>query len=183
MPNLWNPTTWMPVWAMRSRISESPPDEYINDVPFLPVAGQCHLDELLASAVILSWSDLMPETTSGIIHIECHVDRLGSVEFLTVWASVLRDDWKLVSEHWMRWDASHGNGIFSNKRYRSGALDDRLGMLMKYQNELPPGPTAGRDRLIVVKPPSGADADTAGNAMRVFLDRIARKGVPNNLSA
>jgi hypothetical protein len=42
------------------------------------------LDVLLSNAVVLSWSDLMPELTSGLIHVEYHVEPMGSVEYTKV---------------------------------------------------------------------------------------------------
>lgn len=58
----------------------------------------------------------MPEPASGLIHIEYHVDALGSVEFMKVWASTVRGHWDLVCEHWMHARASYGSGLrFANK--------------------------------------------------------------------
>jgi hypothetical protein len=38
-----------------------------------PAIASLELDTMLADALVLNWSDLMPETTSGLIHVEYHV--------------------------------------------------------------------------------------------------------------
>jgi len=56
----------------------------------LPAVASPQLDAMLADALVLNWSDLMPELTSGLIHVEYHVGPRGSVEFVKVWASTTR---------------------------------------------------------------------------------------------
>ena len=42
--------------------------------PRLPTMDSLRVDVMLADAVVLNWSDLMPETNSCLIQIECHVE-------------------------------------------------------------------------------------------------------------
>lgn len=65
----------------------------------LPAVASVQLDTLLADALVLSWSDLMPERTSGLIHIEYHAGFRGLVEFPKLWASTTRGYRDLVCEH------------------------------------------------------------------------------------
>jgi hypothetical protein len=48
------------------------------------------LDRALAYAVIHSWEELMPDRTSGLIHIEYQTGSDGSIDFLKAWASITR---------------------------------------------------------------------------------------------
>lgn len=83
--------------------------------PVLPALESIPVDAVLADAVVLNWGDLMPEPTTVLIHIEYHVEALGSIEFLKVWASTVRGHWNLICEYWMRSDATHRSGLhFSN---------------------------------------------------------------------
>ena len=75
--------------------------------PSLQTGDSIPFDEALADVVVLSWNDLMPEPSSGLIHIEYHVDSLGAVEFVKVWASTIRGEWNLVCGHWTQAGGSH----------------------------------------------------------------------------
>ena len=50
-------------------------------------------DRALEYAVIQSWDELMPDRTSGLIHIEYQTGCDGSTEFLKVWTSIIRGSW------------------------------------------------------------------------------------------
>ena len=47
-----------------------------------PAIASLELDAMLADALAFNWSDLMPELTSGLIHVEYHVEPRGSVRLL-----------------------------------------------------------------------------------------------------
>ena len=48
----------------------------------LPAVASLELNAMLpADALVLSWSNLMPELTSGLIHVEYHVGSNGAVEY------------------------------------------------------------------------------------------------------
>src|SRR5271167_2321501 len=81
----------------------------------LPPVATFQLDATLADALVLNWSDLMPETTSGLIHVEYHVGSHGVVEYLKVWAAFTRGQWDLVCQDFMRSSASCQGGLrFAN---------------------------------------------------------------------
>src|SRR5271165_3991543 len=85
----------------------------------LPPVVSFQLDTILADAVLLNWSDLMPELTSGLIHVEYHVGPRGSVEFMKVWASTTRGEWNLVCEYFIRSGASSKSGLRFASGYQS----------------------------------------------------------------
>jgi len=99
-----------------------------------PAVDTVHLDAVLSSALALSWDDLMPEgPPSGLIHIEYHVESLGSVEFVKVWASTNRGHWDLVCEDWMRSGASNQSGLKFANGYKSDRLRGMLESIMQHQ--------------------------------------------------
>ena len=64
----------------------------------IPASEQNHLEQMLESAVVLSWNDLM-DSGDGRIQIEFRSSTTGSVEYLKVWASgTTRGHWLLVCE-------------------------------------------------------------------------------------
>jgi hypothetical protein len=135
---------------------------------FAAVDTTIRLDVVLSDAVVLSWGDLMPELTSGLIHIEYHVEPLGSVEYIKVWAAASRGYWSLICEHWMRWDTGHQSGLHFANGYKSDGMEKMLDTIMQRQGILLVGTAAGKDRMIQVYPPTDADRVAANRMMGVF---------------
>jgi hypothetical protein len=98
-----------------------------------PAIASLELDAMLADALVLNWNDLMPETTSGLIHVEYHVDPNGSIEFMKVWASTARGYWDLVCEHWMHARGSCGSGLRFADGHKSERLEGMLETIMQHQ--------------------------------------------------
>jgi hypothetical protein len=145
----------------------------MNATQHLPTMDSVGMNVILADAVVLSWDDLMPQTDSGLIHIEYHVEPLGSVEYMKVWASTVRGYWKLVCEHWMRSDTTHRGGLRFDNDYESNQLSKMLEMIMQHQEVLLVGVAPGKDRMVQVHPPNDADKAVANSMMNVFRQRIA----------
>ena len=114
----------------------------------------------------------MPERTSGLIHIEYHVEPLGAVEFVKVWASTIRGYWKLICEDWRRWDPSQSSGPHFRNGYKSDGLNKMLDTIMQHQEVFLVGAAPGKDRMIQVGPPTDADKTAATTTMESFDDRL-----------
>ena len=115
----------------------------------------------------------MPERTSGLIHIEYHVERLRSVEFIKVWSSTTRGLWDLVCEHWMRSGASNQNGLRFASEYKSERLARMLKSIMQNQEIFLVTTPAGSDRMIQGPPPTENDKVAASGMVEAFRDRLA----------
>ena len=131
------------------------------------------LDSVLSDAVVLSWGELMPELTSGLIQIEYHVEAFGSVEYIKLWAATRRGYWSLICEHWMRWDTGHQSGLHFANGYKSDSLAEMLDTIMQRQGILRVGAAPDKDRIIQVYPPPEADRVAAGRMLAVFRERAA----------
>ena len=131
------------------------------------------LDALLADALVLNWSDLMPETTLGLIHVEYHVDPNGSVEFLEVWASTTRGYWDLVCKYFMSSFASAKSGFRFANGYKSEELQRMLESIMQHPEIFLVVTPPGDDRMIQVFPPTKKDSLAASGRMEAFRDRLA----------
>ena len=141
--------------------------------PSLQAIESIQVDAILSDALVLNWGDLMPELTSGLIHIEYHVEPLGSIEFLKVWASTVRGYWNLICEHRMRLDAPHQSGLHFNNGYKSDGLSRMLDKIMQHQEVFLLGAAPGKDRMIQVYPPTDADRTAASKMMEVLRERAA----------
>ncbi len=138
----------------------------------LPTIESVRVDAMLADALVLNWNDLMPETDSGLIHVEYHVEPLGSVEYMKVWASTVRGYWKLVCEHWMHRDMTHQGGLRFNNGYKSDQLGKMLETIMQHQEIFLVDAAPGKDRMIQVQPPTEADKSAANSMLEVFRKRM-----------
>ena len=156
---------------MHDRMSESQSEEPVIATSHLPEVDCIQLDAILADALTHSWSDLMPEPASGLIHIEYHVDALGSVEFVKVWAATVRGHWDLICEHWMHSDASHQSGLHFNNRYESDGLNRMLGTIMQHQEIFLLDTPPGNDCMIQVYPPTDEERVAASERMEGFCSR------------
>jgi hypothetical protein len=125
-----------------------------NSQPEQPARFEC----ALKNAVIEEWDELMPDSKSGLIHIEYQTGREGSLDFLTIWASTIRGYWSLVCEQWMRPLWSQAAGLTFHNDYHSLCFAHGLELVMQQHNghlNLP-----DRRGLIQVYPPQEVEGST-----------------------
>lgn len=118
----------------------------------LQSARKPRLDRALQFVVVQAWDELMPDPTSGLIHIEYETGSDGLLDFLKVWASTVRGNWVLVCEYWLRPLWSHATGLRFGEGYHSLGFADSLERLAGHQDQFTNLPN--RTGLIQVPPPS-----------------------------
>ena len=139
----------------------------------LPVGTTLQLDAVLADALVFTWSDLMPEPTSGLIHIEYHVGPQESIEFLKVWAASAHGQWDLVCEYFMYSNASTKRGLRFANSYKSEGLARMLDSIMQRQEILLVRTTPNADHMIQVTPPTEQEILAARRELDAFRGRSA----------
>jgi len=110
------------------------------------------LDRALEYAVIQSWDELVPDRTTGLIHVEYQTGSDGVIDFLKVWSAIARGTWKLVCELWMRPLWSHATGIRFENNYRSETLSNSLELIMGQEQTFPRA--SEQAGLIQIHPPT-----------------------------
>lgn len=110
------------------------------------------LGRALEYAVVQSWDGLMPDATSGAIHIEYETGSDGLVDFLKIWASTVRGHWNLVCEFWVRPLWSHVTGLRFANDYYSADFARTLEFVIGHENAFVKLPD--RRGLIQVSPPT-----------------------------
>lgn len=110
------------------------------------------LDRALEYAVIQSWDDLMPESTSGLIHLEYQTGADGSLDFLTILASTIRGHWSLICELWIRPLWSHATGLSFSNGYHSEAFACTLKSVIEHESSFTKLPNP--HGLIQIYPPT-----------------------------
>ena len=120
------------------------------------------LDQILESAVVLSWKDLLPGTRTSLVHVEYRLEAGGSLEFLKVWSSITSGHQYLVSE----WNpsAAANHVSFSNDFY-SKDLAQMLQSIIQHQAVFSKDLTLHRDGLVQIHPPTEEDQRTAEACM------------------
>lgn len=124
------------------------------------------LDRILASAVVLSWKDLVHLPQGGLIHIEYAPGK--SLQYLKVWQLAGKGAWSLVCEYWMSGGptAVPRDGMTFSNDYHSARLSDMLEVIMQHQASFADSlhmPGAG---LIQVMPPTNQESLEATACMR-----------------
>ncbi len=124
-------------------------------------------DGALAYTVIQSWDELMPDRTSGLIHVEYQTGEKSSTDFLKVWASIVRGSWKLVCELWMRPLWSHTTGLRFENDYHSEAFANNLELVMGQEGAFPR--LSEKAGLIQVHPPTEEERREADQWINLAL--------------
>lgn len=134
-----------------------------------------HIKQVLESAVVLSWEELLQSAPTGVVQIEYGTAPEPSLQYLKVWLSTARGGWDLVCEYWMSAGGHRTPAIgltFSNGYY-SEYLGRMLQDVLRRQDGVPSslaGDTAVD--LIVINPPTKQDGRNAGNCMSKAYKRL-----------
>jgi hypothetical protein len=132
---------------------------------------QIQLDRILASAVVLSWKDLVHLSQRGLIHIEYASGK--SLPYLKIWELTGKGEWSLVCEYWMS-PGSTGAPVdrmtFSNN-YHSAGLAAMLEVIMQHQEYFAASVVTGAG-LVQVTLPTELENLAAAGCMRHAYDSL-----------
>jgi len=126
------------------------------------------LDQILESAAVLSWDDLMPEGPDSLIHVEYRGDQ-NALAYLKVWASAKRGYWSLVCEYFASSEEAPGEGLTFSEGYSSETLADMLNFIIKGRASFA-SDRQRPNRLVQVHAPSRKDRKNAEQVLRQALD-------------
>ena len=124
---------------------------------------------LLKSAVVVSWTDLISDGQSGIVHLDCRFGDEDAVEHLTIWVATQRGEWRLAGEYSMLRAKKSITGMSFESSYRSEKLACTLDTILEHQHSFTPLPNPGRDGLIEVEQPTTRERRTAEGAISSML--------------
>lgn len=144
-------------------------------------AAKVSLDRILESAVVVSWSDLMPGAQTGLVHIEYAFVAGGTLDSLKVWLSLIRGQWLLACEYWMSPSSFHPAGVRFHNGYQSGSLAHILESVMEHQTAFSLPVDLGRQGLLQIPPPtkeeSAAAAASVNEALSIIGAAIAQPAI------
>jgi hypothetical protein len=128
------------------------------------------LDQILESAVIANWEDLMRGAQTGLVHMEYAFSSSGTLDFLQVWSSLTRGHWLLACSYWMSASTFHGTGVYFDNGYESEGLVHILELAMHHQNAFVLPPNLGRNGLLQVPAPSKTEITAAAAWLGAVFD-------------
>ena len=131
-----------------------------------------NLEQILESAVVISWADLTRGTSAGLIHIEYGFAAGGTLDYLKVWSSLTRGHWLLACEYWMSANTFHSAGIGFENGYQSEGLAHILEVAMQHQNSFVLPPNLGRQGLLQISAPSAEESAAAPAVINVAFDGL-----------
>jgi hypothetical protein len=134
--------------------------------------GNPSLDQILESAIVVSWADLMRDAQTGLIHVEYGFAPTGTLDYLKVWSSLTRGHWLLACEYWMSATTFHGTGVRFDNGYESEGLAHILEFVMRHQTEFALPTNLGRQGLLQISTPTQEESAAAGELVRESLDRL-----------
>jgi hypothetical protein len=118
------------------------------------------LDQILESAVVLNWKDLLPGTRTNLVHLEYRLGPDVPLEFLKVWSSITRGHQYLVC-NWMCTPSSVASHVTFSNDFYSKDLAQMLESILQHQAAFSTNLTLHRDGLVQVHPPTEEDQRTA----------------------
>jgi hypothetical protein len=129
-----------------------------------------NLEQVLESAVVVSWADLMRGVRSGMVHIEYGFSPSGTLDHLQVWSSIKRGYWLLACSYWMSPSQLHDTGIHFDNGYQSEGFAHILAVVMQHQNAFALPPNLGRQGLLQITTPTEKESMAAAASIRDASD-------------
>jgi hypothetical protein len=129
------------------------------------------LDQILESAVIANWEELMRGAPSGLVHIEYGFVPTGTLDHLQIWSSTTRGRWLLACA-WMSACESQDKGVRLENGYESEGLVRTLELVITHQNSFAAPPNIGRAGLLQVATPTQNQTSAAAASVNEAFDHL-----------
>jgi hypothetical protein len=136
-----------------------------------PEEGQS-LEQVLKSAVVVSWADLMRGAPSSLIHIQYGFAPGGTLDYLQIWSSITRGHWLLACAYWMSGTTFHEAGAHFDNGYQSEGLARVLESVMQHQAAFSLPADLGRQGLLQIATPTEEESAAAAASITDALDRV-----------
>jgi hypothetical protein len=149
---------------------------------FMNISKYQTLDQVLESAVVASWADLMRGVQTGLIHIEYGFAPSGTLDSLQVWLSSTRGHWVLACSYWMSASTFHGTGVYFENGYESDGLAHILESVMQQQNAFVLPPNLGRQGLLQIPKPSEEESVVAAALVKDVFYHLGAVLAPSALA-
>ena len=131
-----------------------------------------NFDQILESAVLANWVDLMRGARSGLIHVEYGFAASGTLDHLQVWSSITRGHWLLACAYRMPASGSHVTGVHFHNGYASESLAHVLELVIAHQNAFAAPRNLDRAGLLQIATPTQQEISAATASVSEAFDHI-----------
>ena len=132
-----------------------------------------NFDQVLESAVIANWVDLMRGAQSGLIHVEYGFAPSGTLDYLQVWSSIARGRWLLACAYRMSASGFHHTGVHFYNGYESEGLARVLELVIAHQNAFAAPRNLDRAGLLQIATPTQQEISAATASVSEAFDPIS----------
>jgi hypothetical protein len=129
------------------------------------------IDQILESAVILSWADLT-HAMPGLVHVEYHTGQDRSLLFLKVWSSTIRGHWNLVCEYWTEGAYRHPAGLAFSPGHKSAAFTQLFGSIVEHWDRFSKEYEPESGGLVQIQTPVEKQTVEAGHRMARAMEPV-----------
>lgn len=135
------------------------------------------IGDVLESAVVLSWQELLKDSSPGLVHVEYGTDPEPCLQYVKIWLSPRQGRWDLVCEYWMSAGLSgrSARGLTFSNGYHSAALSEMLQDMMRQCDGFP-NSLAGDSHVNLI-PVNAPTADERQKAKTCITDAYQRIGL------
>lgn len=137
-----------------------------SEVPALPSLPPQSLDQLLTSAVVLSWDAVTQSSPSGRVRVEYHIGTDGALEYLKLWCQA-REYWSLICEYSTH--ASWSDGPRFCNGFHSRLLSRLLQSIMTNQQQCSHTCKPNSNGTLEIGPPAVEDVEAANLCFSAVL--------------
>jgi hypothetical protein len=131
-----------------------------------------NLDEILESAVVANWPDLMRGDQRGLIHLEYDFVPSGALKYLQVWSSVTRGYWFLACAYDISTSELRDTGVHFHNGYHSEGLAHILERVIASPGVFALFPHPGRAGLLQIATPTRNERAAAAVSMSEAFDLL-----------
>ena len=131
-----------------------------------------NIEQILESAVVANWPDLMRGGQSDLLHVEYGCTPAGTLDHLQVWSSKKRGYWLLACTYSMSPSKTHDIGVHFDNGYKSHNLGHILGVVMEHQNLFGLPHNFGGQGLLQIATPTETEIKAATASVSDALDRV-----------
>lgn len=139
------------------------------------IPPQVQIGDLLESAVMLSWNELLKSSPGGLVHVEYGAAPEPSLQYVKIWLASAQGGWTLICEYWISsgFKSAPPIGLTFSNGFHSNMLAEILGATMRARKGFT-GSLSGDTRvnLIVVRFPTKHQLQKAQEYMSGAYERL-----------
>jgi hypothetical protein len=142
-------------------------------------ATNLQIEQILESAVILSWNELLSGSDSAMVHVEYATAPEPCLQYLKIWRSAKQANWDLICEYWISAGSPGAGapriGLTFGPSYHSPRMTEILETILRHQGQIPDA-LCGETKLNLIVVASPTPQERLG-AARCISEAFEQRGL------